>query len=99
MFNKKYTFVSSKGYFSLIVSKDSNNVLVEQSPGNFISVRDLWPVKCVGLRDKDKIESIRVKHLDEFKVMIDELNNINNLEEQDVYIKAEMKSQGFHFIR
>jgi 16S rRNA (guanine527-N7)-methyltransferase len=46
------------------VSKEARDVRVEVEPSKFISVKDLWPTKTIGVKNKEKIEEIKKQQFD-----------------------------------
>ena len=99
MFNKTYWFSSQKGYFRIIVSEDGDYVQAEASPNKFVCLKDLWPTRCTKTRKREEIEKIKLQHLFEYELMLKKLRELQTLEEQNVYIKSEMKSQGYTFVK
>lgn len=94
-FKKDYWYQSPKGYFRVRII--DGDVLMESTPNNFISTRDLWVTRpeAQQTRDKAKREMIRLKHLDEYALMLNKMGSFNTEEEQDNYILWEMKSKGY----
>ncbi|HPE15055.1 MAG TPA: hypothetical protein PLT65_04395 [Bacilli bacterium] len=99
MFTKTYYFNSSKGAFRLFVSKEAKDVRVEVEPSKFVSVKDLWLPKTIGVKKQEEIDLIKKKHLEEYESMINTLAFLTEISCQDEYILSEMRSQGYTPIR
>jgi hypothetical protein len=99
VFVKVYWFSSSKGFFRLRVVE--GDVLAEYKPNKFISLRQLFATRrdYIDCRSIEEKLVIRSKHIALFDEMIVKLKGFSSVDEQDVYIKEEMRSQGYSFYK
>lgn len=103
MFKKTYLFSqnTAKGIVFLKTIVKEDDVLVEVRPKEYVNVRDLWGSRPSYQRAHDKrVKDIIVQHhIDEYHKMIDLLKNFKTEDEQDKYIREEMRSQGYTFVK